>query len=134
MLCKTDTTKQITVFYDGSCSFCSTCVNLIKRFDRRKHININTLQSAELALLFKKLSSIPPADTVLLLYNKKLYEKSDAILKIISLIGFPLNTLSIFYIVPRKYRDKLYDIIAKNRYLFAGKNNTCAIQSQDRDS
>lgn len=119
--------NKSTIFYDGSCTFCNTWVDIIKRLDHRNRINISTLQSVDDSTLLNKYKSNPQADTVLLLHHEKMYEKSDAVLRVISVLGFPFNLLSIFRIVPRSFRDKFYDLIARNRYRFGGKINSCNI-------
>lgn len=119
--------NKSTIFYDGSCAFCNTWVNIIKRLDHRNRINISPLHYVDNGTLLSKYKSNPLTDTVLLLHHEKIYEKSDAVLRLISVLGFPFNLLSIFRIVPRRFRDKFYDLIARNRYRFAGKLNSCNI-------
>lgn len=119
--------SKSTIFYDGSCAFCNTWIKIIKRLDHQNRINISTLQSVDFSALPNKHKSNPPADTVILLHHEKIYIKSDAVLRVISILGFPFNLLSIFRIVPRRCRDKFYDFIARNRYRFAGQVNSCAI-------
>jgi predicted DCC family thiol-disulfide oxidoreductase YuxK len=119
--------KNNTIFYDGSCPFCFSWVRIIRFIDRKYILNFCTLQSSEAASLLKEHNAIPSDETVLFINNGQLFEKSDAVLKIISLIGFPVNVLLVFKLISRKNRDKLYDFVARNRFRLSGKNNYCEI-------
>jgi predicted DCC family thiol-disulfide oxidoreductase YuxK len=72
----------------------------------------------------------------ILLYsvNKGLKIKSSAALAIASRLGFPRNMLSVFYIVPPFIRNWVYDFVAKNRYKWYGKQETCMIPTPELSS
>lgn len=65
------------------------------------------------------------ADTLILIYNGQVYKKSAAWILIFQLLGKGWKTISIFKILPVKFRDACYDNIARNRYGWFGKRETC---------
>ncbi len=74
-------------------------------------------------------------DSILLYsYDKGLKIKSSAALAIASKLGFPRNMLSIFYIIPPFLRNWIYDFIARNRYKWYGKRESCMIPTPELQS
>ncbi len=68
--------------------------------------------------------------TIILIENDKIKTESDAILEIIRKLKFPYNILTFGYIIPRPFRDKLYQIISNNRHRIF-KNNNCEIDNKN---
>ena len=66
-------------------------------------------------------------DSILLIDQDKIYAKSTAALKIARHLsgGYPL--LYGFMIVPNFIRNWVYDIIAKNRYKWFGRTDSCMV-------
>ena len=72
----------------------------------------------------------------ILLYSKEngLKIKSSAALQVAKHLGFPLNLLSVFFIVPVGIRNWIYDYVAKNRYKWYGKKDECMIPTEELKS
>ena len=58
-------------------------------------------------------------NTVIFLNNDKIYYKSDAIIEILKNSNGILYFFSIIKLIPKSFRDSIYDIISRNR------NNIC---------
>lgn len=69
----------------------------------------------------------------ILLYSQEngLFSKSTAAIKIAKKLELPASLLSIFIIVPPFIRNWIYDFIAKNRYKWYGKKDTCMIPTPE---
>lgn len=67
----------------------------------------------------------PVSDSVILYRNGRLYMRSSAALRIAAHLRFPWPLAVIFLAVPRVIRDAIYDWIARNRYRWFGKRETC---------
>jgi len=64
-------------------------------------------------------------DSIVLVYKKRTYTKSSAVLKSMYLLG-GLYKLSIaLFLIPRLIRDYIYTQIARNRYKWFGKQEQC---------
>jgi predicted DCC family thiol-disulfide oxidoreductase YuxK len=51
--------------------------------------------------------------------------KSDAVIEILLLLGGRWRFVVLLKIIPRKFRDRIYDWIAANRYLWSGNISKC---------
>ncbi len=119
--------KPILIF-DGVCNFCSASVNFLLKNDRSHSILFCSLQSEKgKALLHSYGLNTEELSTVVLIYQKKAYTKSNAVLKTSKIMGFPWNLLTIFFIVPKFIRDYFYTKFAANRYRWFNKKEICRI-------
>ena len=120
--------KEMILLFDGVCNFCNFWVNFVLDRDRQRVIRFAPLQSEAGKTLLKKGGfSEKDFDTFILTDGEIFYTKSDAGLKVASVLGFPYSMLKVFSLLPRPLRNWVYDIIAKNRYSFFGKKEVCRI-------
>ncbi|MEX0981024.1 MAG: DCC1-like thiol-disulfide oxidoreductase family protein [Bacteroidales bacterium] len=70
-------------------------------------------------------------DSVVLYRNGRFYLRSDAALRIAMLLRFPLPLLTALLAVPAFIRNAVYDWIARNRYRWFGKRETCFLPDDD---
>lgn len=59
------------------------------------------------------------------------YTKSDAALKIGQSFGGGWKLLAIFTWLPKPFRDAMYDFVARNRYKWFGKQESCMIPTPE---
>jgi predicted DCC family thiol-disulfide oxidoreductase YuxK len=114
------------ILYDGICNLCNSSVRFILKHDTREKFLFSSLQSdASKKLLLHLNYKIIEMNSILLVENGQIHEKSDAVLKIASGLRFPWNLTAAFRILPRKVRDSIYDFVARNRYRWFGKKDSC---------
>ena len=65
--------------------------------------------------------------TVVFYYQGQTYERSDAVLKILGLLPPPWCWLTVGKYLPRSVRDTLYDWVARHRYQWFGRRETCRL-------
>lgn len=87
---------------------------------------IDIRSSEAIGLLEHNLATIPD-NTLILFYKDKIFVRSDAVLKIFSLIGFPYNLFVIFRFLPRRFRDNIYSIVASNRHRWFRNHTSCSL-------
>lgn len=131
------TTSQPVLLYDGQCGFCNKTIQRILRYDKRNEMFFAALQSdygksvltrhPELAGI-DSLVYVEPLDFA---YLERVFVRSDAALHIARYLGGPWKLLLVGYIVPRSFRDYLYDQFAKRRYRWFGKYDTCPLPSPE---
>ncbi len=125
-------TEHPIVLFDGVCNFCNSSVQFIIKRDKAHQLRFGSLQSAS-GMQLKKQYAIPDdLDSVILIENGKYYAKSSAALHIADYFGVGWNLLKICFLVPRFIRDFFYDMIAKNRYKWFGKKETCMLPSKEQ--
>ena len=115
------------ILFDGICNLCNGAVNFILKRDKRKQFQFVALQSEKGEELFAKSEIAPETDSIILILNNQVYTESDAAIEIAKLLSAPWNWFSAFKIIPKKLRDGIYRWIAKNRYHWFGKRETCRI-------
>jgi predicted DCC family thiol-disulfide oxidoreductase YuxK len=120
------------VLFDGVCNLCNGWVRFVMRRDPRRNFRFASLQSAFGAEVLRRHGL--PADylgSILLLADGVLFAKSDAVLRIAGQLRWPWPVLSVFVLVPRVVRDVVYDWVARNRYRWFGKRESCMLPSAD---
>ena len=123
-------TERPILFFDGVCNFCNSTVNFIIRHDKKELFLFAALQSdkgRELLRHIKHNEALP--QSVILSYKGNIYEKSDAVLQTARLLGGAWTFILAGYILPQFMRDGIYDFIAKRRYRWFGKRETCMVPS-----
>ena len=124
--------KKIILF-DGVCNLCDTAVQFVIKHDKKDQFRFVALQS-ELGQQILKHIGINPAniDSVIL-YQPGIayYYKSAAAIEIARSLGGFLHFGTIFKLIPTGIRNQLYDYVAKNRYKWYGKKETCLVPSAE---
>ncbi len=120
------------VLFDGVCNLCNGAVTFIIRRDKNDLFRYASLQSdVGMELARKHNIDTDETDSIILIGNHKSYTKSTAILRIARHLsgGYPL--LYGFMALPKFIRDRMYDIIADNRYKWFGKRDSCMIPNPE---
>lgn len=124
------------VLFDGVCSFCDRSVQFVLRRDRPGRFRFAPLQSDAARRACADVGVTLPTDgafdSVVVIAEGKALERSDAALAIAARLPFPWPCLGVLRIVPRGLRDALYGAIARNRFRFFGRRDTCMVPSPDQ--
>lgn len=114
------------ILFDGVCNLCNGAVNFIIDRDPKGHFHFTALQQEAGRQILKSFGLDPEKlNTIILYENGELYEKSTAALRIARHLSGLWPACYAFIIVPRFIRDAVYNWIAKNRYKWFGKRETC---------
>jgi len=118
------------IVFDGICNFCNAFVNFVMGRDSRDLFKFGTLQSQPAQQILAQLHlSTQDYETFLLLENGKVFTKSTAALKILRCLDGCWPWLYVFIVIPRPLRDMVYSFIARHRYQWMGKSDTCRVPS-----
>lgn len=116
------------VLFDGVCNLCNGTVQFVIARDLGAHFRFAPLESdASRRLLGECRVEGPLPDSVALIENGRLYTRSSAALRIALRLRFPWWLIYGFIVVPRPLRDMVYDWIARHRYGWFGKQDSCMI-------
>jgi predicted DCC family thiol-disulfide oxidoreductase YuxK len=125
-------THDHVIFFDGICNLCQRSVQFILTRDKKEIFSFVSLQSqiAEQTLLPYGISTVE-MNTFILLENNKVYTRSTAALRVVKKLGgfWPLLYVSI--IIPSFIRDAVYNWIARNRYRWFGKQESCLMPREE---
>ena len=124
--------KKIILF-DGVCNLCNTSVQFIIKRDTKDVFRFVPLQSD---LGNKILNYIginrEQTDSIVLYEPGKVYfYKAEAVLKITNELGGLYHLLNILQIFPKFISNSVYDYIAKNRYRWYGKQESCMMPTPE---
>jgi predicted DCC family thiol-disulfide oxidoreductase YuxK len=119
--------ERIIVF-DGVCNWCNVWVNFTIDHDPQAKFKFCTLQSEQARQLLKSLH-LPTEDftTFLLLEQSRIFTKSTAALRILKELSGCRLLFYLGIMIPRPLRDALYDYIARHRYEWMGKAESCRV-------
>lgn len=117
------------ILFDGVCNLCNSTVQWVIKRDREEQFRFATLQSAaarrelETVMGPEKVNELP--DSIVLLDRDGVHVRSSAALRIARALGPPYTLLGVGWVLPRPIRDAVYDLIARNRYRWFGRRDTC---------
>jgi predicted DCC family thiol-disulfide oxidoreductase YuxK len=119
--------------YDGACNLCHGWVRFALKRDRRNRIKFLAAQSP-LGQEFLKRNRLPSQrlGSFYLVENAVILHKSVGFLSMVQYLRWPWPWLAIFSVVPARMLDRLYDLIAQNRYRWFGRRQLCLIADQAR--
>lgn len=122
----TDSTRRPVVLFDGVCNLCNGAVQFIIRRDPSERFHFASLQSAVASQLIARDGPIQPLpDSLVLLDEEGLHVRSTAVLRIARHLSFPWRLTALFLFVPRPIRDWAYDLVARRRYRWFGRQDVC---------
>lgn len=113
------------VFFDGPCTLCSAAVNFLIRRDGGQ-LYYASLQSETARRLLPE--RYLRADTVVLLEGDVLYEKSEAVFRMVRYLKH-YRWLGFLEGLPRRWLNAAYDFIAAHRYRWFGRRPGCRLSS-----
>lgn len=120
------------IIFDGVCSLCNASVDFIIRRDIRNQFKFTANQNESGKTLLEEHGIDPErVETIYFYENGRMYTKSTAVLRIARYLPFPYPLAYIFILVPPFLRNWVYDLVARNRYRWFGKKETCRIPSPE---
>ena len=127
--------KKIILF-DGICNLCNTSVQFIIRHDKKDVFRFVSLQTTfgqeilnHIGVDIKKIDSI-------VLYEPGIayYLKLEAAFIILKELNSAYRFFLIFSILPKSVKNFIYDYIARNRYTWFGKKESCMFPASELQS
>lgn len=120
------------ILFDGYCNLCSGSVVFILKREPKDIFRFASLQSDYAAGLIDRLGIRDEApDSIILVEKDRVYYRSRAALRIARRLRRLWPLIYVLVIVPPFIRNPIYDWIAKNRYRWFGKRNTCFVPPKD---
>jgi predicted DCC family thiol-disulfide oxidoreductase YuxK len=120
------------ILFDGVCNFCNSSVQFIIKRDPKGLYKFASLQSTTGERL-KKENEIPEdLDSFIYLEGNKVFDKSTAVLKVCKGLKGLWKLCYIFIVIPKPLRDVIYKWIARNRYKWFGKRDSCMIPTPEQ--
>jgi predicted DCC family thiol-disulfide oxidoreductase YuxK len=118
------------IYFDGYCGLCNGFVDFVLARDRGRRFRFAPLQGPTARARFGDPGDVDPT-TILLEDEGTVFERSTAALRIITALGGIWRLAGLLRLVPRFIRDAVYDWIARNRYGWFGKRDSCRLPSSE---
>lgn len=106
-------------------------VNFAIRNDKKAILKFAPLQSVAGQQLKEQYNIPASIDTVIVIDNGKVYTYADAGIRVIKYLRWPVKMLYALVIIPSFISQPVYKWIARNRYKWWGKKETCMIPTPD---
>lgn len=116
------------LLFDGVCNLCNASVQWVLLHDKKGVFKFAALQSETgQALLRQHGLDGQNFNTVVLVDQNRALLKSDVPLEITHKLGGFWQLFSVFKIIPKSIRDLVYDWVARNRYKWWGRRESCML-------
>lgn len=124
--------KKIILF-DGVCNLCNASVQFVIKRDTKDVFRFVPLQSELGEKILNHIGINREQTDSIVLYEpgKAYFYKAEAALKIIDEFGGLYYLLNILQIFPKFISNAVYDYIAKNRYRWYGKQESCMMPTPE---
>jgi len=123
------------LFFDGICGLCNGFVDWLVRVDRRGVYRVATLQGETAARLLPTRDRQALESVVLRAAEGEVLRGSAAVLRVLRDLGGVWSVLGrLGGIAPASVRDSLYGWVARRRYAFSGRRDTCRLPTPEERS
>jgi len=123
------------LFFDGHCNLCNNSVDFVITRDKKRVFRFAPLQGETAKDVLGVVNiDLEHPDSFVLSKDNKVYFRSTAALMVARQLGFPWSLTSLFLVVPPFIRDAVYNLIARNRYKWFGRKETCRLPSPEERS
>jgi predicted DCC family thiol-disulfide oxidoreductase YuxK len=122
------------VLFDGSCGVCTRTVRLVLRADRKRTLRFASLQGEYARSLAARHPLLEEVDSMGWVEPKpeggeQVFVRSEAVLRLGRYLGFPRPVVFLGRLIPRRFRDGLYDWVAKRRHRWFATQPACSINN-----
>ncbi len=124
---------RAVIVFDGVCVLCNGWVRFLLRHDRRERYRFAAMQgdSGRALLAANGLDPNDPVSFLLVEYDigasPRVSTDTDAIRRVLMGLGGVWRIAGLSALLPRRVRDPLYRMIARNRYRWFGRHDACPV-------
>ncbi len=126
-----DNLQHPVVLFDGICNYCNSMVNFAIKWNRKGNLRFAPLQSEWGIALKAKYRVTNNVDSVVFIEGGRAYTESAAAFRICRQLAWPANMLYGFMVVPPFIRNAAYRWVARNRYKWFGKKDSCMVPTKE---
>ena len=120
------------VIFDGVCNLCAHSVKFILNHEAEPKLRFVSLQSPAGARLMREFGLSPEdAKSFVLVADGRLHVKSDAAVRVSRYLRGAWKLLGVVRVLPRPIRDWVYDVVARNRYRWFGRAESCMVPTAE---
>lgn len=122
----------MVVLFDDECLLCNRTVQWLLCHDKHQTMCFASLHSKRAEAIRRRMNGEGNADTVLVVDKGRVYSSSRAIVQLLWTLGGGWRVVGVLlYLVPSCVRDACYRVIARNRYRWFGRGQSCVLLSDE---
>ena len=120
------------IVFDGVCVVCNGWVRFLLKREGAANYRFAAMQGTTGRRLLAE-NGLDPEDPVsmLLVEDGVASSDSDAVLRVLASLGGAYRLAAAARVVPRPLRDRLYRVLARNRYRWFGRHDRCMVPSAE---
>jgi predicted DCC family thiol-disulfide oxidoreductase YuxK len=103
------------LLYDNGCGVCHWAVRFVLRNDSRGRFRFAPLDSAAGRRLLGQYAVNQTTDSVVLIVDARAFIRSDTVIRVLRELGWPWRAMGVAAILPKSWRDAVYDGLAARR-------------------
>ncbi|MBI1193464.1 MAG: DUF393 domain-containing protein [Bacteroidetes bacterium] len=126
--------EESVILFDGVCNLCNNAVDFVIRRDRKGVFRYGALQSEAAIKLLAQHPLPANLDSIVLIQDQRIFIRSGAAIRIARHLGSGWPLLTVFLLVPAPVRDAVYDWIARNRYRWFGRKDSCRLPTLEEQA
>jgi len=120
------------LLYDGTCGLCGRTVAFVLHHERPHTARFAPLNGLAAQALIARHPELAGLDSVVWVDApgdpaSAVYVRSAAVLRLADYLGGPWRLMRAARIVPRSWRDRLYDLVARHRHHFFDGTADCLV-------
>ena len=121
------------VLYDGVCGLCNRLLQFLLAVDHRAVFDFASLQSATGRAIVERAGGHPDdlnSFCVSANYRTpraRVITKGEAALFVAGELGWPWKLAGLLRAIPSRWLDRVYDLVARNRYRVFGRHEQCLV-------
>lgn len=119
------------IYFDGVCNLCDGVVRFVVRHDRRRRFHFAPLQGETARIRLGERFTEGELKTLVLEEPKRFLIRSEAAIAILTGLGGVWWLAGVLKLIPRRLRDAMYDYVARKRFDWYGRRETCRIPTPD---
>ncbi|MCC2547187.1 thiol-disulfide oxidoreductase DCC family protein [Hymenobacter sp. BT175] len=128
------TSTPATILFDGVCNLCNGFVQFVINRDPHGRFRFAALQSdagQELLRAHGASAAVVAPETIMLVDQGRVYSHSAAVLRILRGLSGPWPLMSAAVVVPAFIRDAVYRFVARHRYQWFGREESCMLPTPE---
>jgi predicted DCC family thiol-disulfide oxidoreductase YuxK len=131
-----DVDPRAVIVFDGVCVLCNGWVRFLLRRDRAERYRFAAMQgdAGRRLLADNGLDPDDPVSFLLVEYDRdpspRVSTDTDAMRRVLTGLGGIWRLAAISALLPRRVRDPLYRLLARNRYRWFGRHDACMVPDE----
>jgi predicted DCC family thiol-disulfide oxidoreductase YuxK len=121
--------RQSIIYFDGLCNLCDGFVRFLLARDKHQRYRFAPLQGETARVRLAERFVYDP-QTIVLEEPKRFRVRSDAALAILTGLGGVWRLTALLRVIPRRFRDALYNFVARKRLEWYGRRDACRVPTE----